>query len=117
MAQFEIDIDLCLKDKRPFKIANASKDKRKCVMVSCLDELRWLSKSKLDLKPEAKVSIFLEKDGTEVDDQNYFEKLSEHTRLGPLHVFDNFLLAVESHDPSQADIHSGSKCLPRVACL
>ena len=81
MAQFEIDIDLCLKDKRPFKIANASKRLRKCVMVSCLDELRWLSKSKLDLKPEAKVSIFLEKDGTEVDDQKYFEKLSEHTRL------------------------------------
>ena len=104
MAQFEIDIDLCLKDKRPFKIANASKDKRKCVMVSCLDELQWLSKSKLDLKPEAKVSIFLEKDGTEVDDQNYFEKLSEHTRLGPLHVlFDKFLLAVESPDLSQAD--------------
>ena len=81
MAQFEIDIDLCLKDKRPFKIANASKRLRKCVMVSCLDELRWLSKSKLDLKPEAKVSIFMEKDGTEVDDQKYFEKLSEHTRL------------------------------------
>ena len=79
MAQFEIDIDLCLKDKRPFKITNASKQLRKCVMVSCLDELRWLSKSKLDLKPEAKVSIFLEKDGTEVDDQKYFEKLSEHT--------------------------------------
>ena len=75
MAQFEIDIDLCLKDKRPFKITNASKRLRKCVMVSCLDELRWLSKSKLDLKPEAKVSIFLEKDGTEVDDQKYFEKL------------------------------------------
>ena len=25
MAQFEIDIDLCLKDRRPFKITNASK--------------------------------------------------------------------------------------------
>merc|ERR1719237_1477271 len=48
-------------------------------MASCLDELQWLSKSKLDLKPEAKVSIFLEKDGTEVDDQKYFEKLTEHT--------------------------------------
>ena len=81
MAQFEIDIDLCLKDKRPFKIANASKVKRKCVMASCLDELQWLSKSKLDLNPEAKVSIFLEKDGTEVDDQTFFEKLSEQTRF------------------------------------
>ena len=79
MAQFEIDIDLCLKDKRPFKIANASKVKRKCVMASSLDELQWLSKSKLDLKPEAKVSIFLEKDGTEVDDQFFFEKISNHT--------------------------------------
>ena len=81
MAPFEIDIDLCLKDRRPFKIANSSKSKRICVMVSCLDELRWLSKSKLDLNPEAKVSIFLEKDGTEVDDQKFFEKLSEQTRF------------------------------------
>ena len=33
------------------------------------------------MKPEAKVSIFLEKDGTEVDDQKFFEKLSEQTRF------------------------------------
>ena len=79
--EFEIDIDLCLKDRRHFKIANASKDLRKCVRASCLDELQWLSKSKLDLNPQAKVSISLEKDGTEVDDQKLFDKLSEHTRL------------------------------------
>ena len=81
MAQFEIDIDLCLKDRRPFKIANASKVKRVCVMASCLEELQWLSRSKLNMNPGAKVSIFLEKDGTEVDDQKFFEKLSEQTRF------------------------------------
>ena len=81
MAPFEIDIDLCLKDKRPFKIANASKVKRVCVMASCLDELQWLSRSKLNMNPGAKVSTFLEKDGTEVDDQKFFEKLSEQTRF------------------------------------
>ena len=48
-------------------------------MASCLDELEWLSKSKLDLNPQAKVSIFLEKDLTKVDDQNFFEKISNHT--------------------------------------
>ena len=79
MAQFEIDIDLCLKDKRPFKITNASRDLRRCVMASCLDELKWLSKSKLNLNPQAKILMFLEKDGTEVDNQMFFEKLSEHT--------------------------------------
>ena len=79
MAQFEIDIDLCLKDRRPFKITNASRVLRRCVMASCLDELEWLSKSKLDLNPQAKVSIFLEKDLTKVDDQNFFEKISNHT--------------------------------------
>ena len=80
-APFEIDIDLCLKDRRPFKIANESKVLRRCVMASCLDELKWLSKSKLNLNPQAKVSIFLEKDGTEVDNQMFFEKLSEHTHF------------------------------------
>ena len=33
------------------------------------------------MNPGAKVSIFLEKDGTEVDDQKFFEKLSEQTRF------------------------------------
>ena len=81
MAQFEIDIDLCLKDRRPFKITNASRVLRRCVMASCLDELEWLSKSKLDINPQAKVSMFLEKDGTEIDDQSFFEKISDHTRF------------------------------------
>ena len=81
LTPFEIDIDLCLKDRRPFKITNASKILRRCVMASSLDELQWLSKSKLNLNPQAKVSIFLEKDGTEVDDQNFFEKISEQTRF------------------------------------
>ena len=75
MAQFEIDIDLCLKDRRPFKITNESKILRRCVVASSLNELQWLSKSKLNLNPRSKVSIFIEKDGTEVDDQNFFEKL------------------------------------------
>jgi hypothetical protein len=79
MAQFEIDIDLCLRDRRPFKIANASRVLRRCVMVSCLDELQWLSKYKLDLNPQAKVSMFLEKDLTKVDDQRFFEKIKDHT--------------------------------------
>ena len=81
MAQFEIDIDLCLKDRRPFKITNTSRRLRRCAMASCLDELEWLSKSKLDINPQAKVSMFLEKDGTEIDDQSFFEKISDHTRF------------------------------------
>ena len=81
MAPFEIDIDLCLKNRKSFKITNDSKILRRCVLASCLDELQWLSKSKLNLNPKAKVSIFLEKDGTEVDDQKFFETLSDHTRL------------------------------------
>ena len=81
MAPFEIDIDLCLKNRKSFKITTDSKILRSCVLASCLDELQWLSKSKLNLNPEAKVSMFLEKDGTEVDDQNFFEKVSEQTRF------------------------------------
>ena len=50
-------------------------------MASCLDELEWLSKSKLDINSQAKVSMFLEKDGTEIDDQSFFEKISDHTRF------------------------------------
>ena len=81
MAQFEIDIDLCIKDRKPFRVANADKTVRKGVMASCLGELQWLAKQKLNLKSDAKVSLFLEKDGTEVEEQSFFEKLSDHTRF------------------------------------
>ena len=81
MAPFEIDIDLCLKNRKSFKITTDSKILRSSVLASCLDELQWLSKSKLNLNRQAKVSMFLEKDGTEVDDQKFFETLSEHTHL------------------------------------
>ena len=92
MAQFEIDIDLCIKDRKPFRVANADKTIRKGVMASCLDELQWLAKQKLDLKGDAKVSLFLEKDGTEVEEQNFFEKLSDHTRFIAKEVSNNDVL-------------------------
>ena len=46
-----------------------------------LGELQWQAKQKLQLKNDTKVSIFLEKDGTEVDDERFFAKLSDHTRF------------------------------------
>ena len=69
MAQFEIDIDLCLKDRRLFIVTNASKTLRKYVMASCFSELQWVAKEKLGLKMKCKISIYLEKDGTKVDDE------------------------------------------------
>jgi len=78
MAEFEIDIDLCLKDRRLFIVTNASKTLRKYVMASCFSELQWLAKEKLGLK--MKCTIFLEKDGTEVDEE-FFKKLCDQTRF------------------------------------
>ena len=63
MAPFEIDIDLCLKNRKSFKITNDSKILRSWVLASCLDELQWLSKSKLNLNPEGNVSTFWKKMG------------------------------------------------------
>ena len=57
-----------------------------------MDELQWLAKQKLDLKGDAKVSLFLEKDGTEVEEQKFFEKLSDHTRFIAKEVSNNDVL-------------------------
>jgi hypothetical protein len=81
MAQFEIDIDLCLKDRRPFKVTNASKTIKKYAMASCLGELQWVAKQKLDLKMDSKIAIYLEKDGTKFDDQNFFQVMDDQTQF------------------------------------
>jgi len=74
MAKFEIDIDLCLKERKPYRVTNASKTLRKYVMASCLNELQWVAKEKLGLKKESKILICLEKDGIEVHDEEFFQK-------------------------------------------
>ena len=73
---FEIDVDLYLKPLKPFRLTNSSRTLRKGVMSSCLDELLFQAKLKMNLGPQAKVSLKME-DETEVDNEEFFQNLKD----------------------------------------
>ena len=81
MAQFEIDIDLCLKNRKVFIVTNTSKTLKKFVMASFLGELQWEAKEKLGLNMKSKILLSLEKDGTPVDNEELFKKMEATTEL------------------------------------
>ena len=81
MAQFEIDIDLCLKNRKVFIVTNTSKTLKKFVMASFLGELQWEAKEKLGLNMRSKILLSLEKDGTLVDNEELFKKMEATTEL------------------------------------
>ena len=73
---FEIDVDLYLKPLKPFRLTDSTTTLRKGVMASCLDELLFQAKLKMNLDPQAKVSLEME-DKTEVDNEEFFQNLKE----------------------------------------
>ena len=73
---FEIDVDLYLKPLKPFRLTDSTTTLRKGEMASCLDELLFQAKLKMNLDPQAKVSLEME-DKTEVDNEEFFQNLKE----------------------------------------
>ena len=78
---FEIDVDLYLKPQRPFRLTDSTRTLRKGVMSSCLDELLFQAKLKMNLGPQVKVSLVLEEDETEVNKEEFFQTLKDHAVL------------------------------------
>jgi hypothetical protein len=78
---FEVDVDLYLKPPRPFRLTDSTRTLRKGVMSSCLDELLFQAKLKINLDPQVKVSLVLEEDETEVDNEEFFQTLKDHAVL------------------------------------
>lgn len=65
------------KPNRPFKICSMSRDNKKGIVCSSLEELKCLSRSRLGLNEDCRV--YLECDGTEVDSEEYFQFLPPQT--------------------------------------
>jgi DNA fragmentation factor alpha subunit len=63
--------------KRPFKICNSSREGKKGIACSSLEELKSISRERFKLGPDCRV--FLESDGTEVDNEEYFQFLPPQT--------------------------------------
>ncbi|GBM99053.1 hypothetical protein AVEN_161258-1 [Araneus ventricosus] len=64
--------------QRPYKVWSCDRQTRKAVMASNLRELRERGASRLGL-PGADVKIVLESDGTEVEDDIYFQTIDRDT--------------------------------------
>ncbi|XP_012219060.1 DNA fragmentation factor subunit alpha-like [Linepithema humile] len=69
----------------PYKIVDHSRERRKGITASSLKELTNIARSRLALPVDADLTIVLEQDGTEVDDEEYFATLERNTSLMVLH--------------------------------
>ncbi|XP_023346892.1 cell death activator CIDE-A [Eurytemora carolleeae] len=67
--------------KRPFKITDRLRILRKGVMAASLQELIQKGKERFEYETYAEVYIVLEEDGTEVDEEEYFQTLPDNTNF------------------------------------
>ncbi|KAH0951410.1 hypothetical protein HN011_008546 [Eciton burchellii] len=83
----------------PYKIVDHARERRKGITASSLKELTNIARSRLALPVDADLTIVLEQDGTEVDDEEYFATLERNTSLMVLHG-DQKWIAVGSSKPA-----------------
>ncbi|XP_034478835.1 DNA fragmentation factor subunit alpha [Drosophila innubila] len=66
--------------KKPFKVKDVTRNIKKAVCASSLEEIRAKVAEKFE-KCEEQPTIHLDSDGTEIDDEEYFRTLDENTEL------------------------------------
>ncbi|PZC84128.1 DNA fragmentation factor subunit alpha [Helicoverpa armigera] len=69
---------------KPYKICDVNRDKKKGIVASSLEDLLAKVPEKLGM-PSENLTVVLESDGTEVDDEEYFSTLDPDTSLMILH--------------------------------
>ena len=69
--------------RKPYKVMDRTRSVKKGVMASSLEDFALSSRRKLaySLDREVSVDVVLEEDGTEVDDDDYFQTLEPNTCL------------------------------------
>ncbi|XP_031839974.1 DNA fragmentation factor subunit alpha isoform X2 [Nomia melanderi] len=85
----------------PYKIVDHAREKRKGITASSLKELTSIARSRLSLPLDAELTIVLEQDGTEVDDEEYFATLERNTSLMVLHGDQKWIAAGSSKTASR----------------
>jgi len=73
--------EVALASGNPYKIVDYTREKRKGITASSLEELTNVARCRLALSADADLTIVLEQDGTEVDDEEYFATLERNTSL------------------------------------
>ncbi|XP_017876791.1 DNA fragmentation factor subunit alpha-like [Ceratina calcarata] len=85
----------------PYKIVDHAREKRKGITASSLKELTSIARNRLSLPLDAELTIVLEQDGTEVDDEEYFATLERNTSLMVLHGDQKWVAAGSSKAASR----------------
>ncbi|XP_005179615.1 DNA fragmentation factor subunit alpha [Musca domestica] len=67
-------------NKKPFKVKDITRNIKKAVVAASLEEIRAKVAEKFD-KADQLVTIHLDSDGTEIDDEEYFRTLEANTEL------------------------------------
>ena len=76
--------------RRPYKVLDRTRSVKKGVMASSLEEFITSAQRKLCYSPDTAVVAVLEEDGTEVDEDDYFQTLDPNTCLMLLHAGDRW---------------------------
>ncbi|XP_076320442.1 DNA fragmentation factor subunit alpha-like [Tachypleus tridentatus] len=63
----------------PYKVWSSDRQTKKALVVSSLEELRKKGAEKLGYQLHPPLKVVLESDGTEVDDENYFQTINKDT--------------------------------------
>ena len=66
--------------RRPFKVCNSDRTRTIGMVLQSLEELKDRAGNKFGLTP-TNCRVFLEKDGTEIDNEEYFRILDDQTKL------------------------------------
>ncbi|KAJ8951471.1 hypothetical protein NQ318_000165 [Aromia moschata] len=74
---------------KPFKITNVTREVKKGVVATSLEDLTSKVLEKLNI--EGEITVVLEDDGTEIDDEEYFATLDPNTSLMVLTTEQNWL--------------------------
>ena len=76
--------------RKPYKVLDRTRSVKKGVMASSLEEFITSAQRKLCYSPDTAVVAVLEEDGTEVDEDDYFQTLDPNTCLMLLHAWDRW---------------------------
>ena len=76
--------------RKPYKVLDRTRSLKKGVMASSLEEFISSAQRKLCYEPDTAVVVVLEEDGTEVDEDDYFQTLDPNTCLMLLHAGDRW---------------------------
>eukprot|EP00090_Calanus_glacialis_P047076 TRINITY_DN9547_c0_g1_i1.p1 TRINITY_DN9547_c0_g1~~TRINITY_DN9547_c0_g1_i1.p1 ORF type:complete len:211 (-),score=97.42 TRINITY_DN9547_c0_g1_i1:453-1085(-) len=79
-----------MSSRKPYKVLDRTRSVKKGVMAANLEELLGRGKEKLGYSTNTEVYAVLEEDGTEVDEDDYFQTLPNNTTLMLLYVGDRW---------------------------